>query len=269
MNLSRAVELESATLQPLLPDATQTCPKITEGTISFLGINVDIIVAGSHQKSGPLILYWHGTGTQASHELETAFNMSAQQKLRQAGGLFAAFVSTSGKGRNTSGNGIWTEYDMTIADEVIACAVKQMNIDPQRIHVLGMSAGGLHSAAMSYQRSHYLASMVSLSGGHLILHGQNATNIQASEPANKLSALIIHGGSSDEYILNFKTTSTAFAETLRARGHDAYLCDHGQGHSIPDSVSQAVWRFFNDHPFGKKSQYTTSLPKELKDLCRG
>ncbi len=253
--------------QPSLPSATDICPEINAGIIDFLGVSVDIVVAGPKQRQGPLIIYWHGTGTKARDELEYAFNSTARQQLHDAGGMLAALEKSSGIGSSTSGNAVWTAHDMLVADEIVACAVAQINIDPQRIHLLGMSAGGLHSTAMSYKRSHYLASIATLSGGHMLLHGQNGTDTQSSQPDNKFAALIMHGGNKDRYILSFDETSNAFADTLRARGHTAYLCNHGKGHTIPAAVSAAVWRFFKDHPFALKDKYKGVLPSELTNLC--
>ncbi len=254
--------------QPELPEPAQQCPAITEGVVSFLGVDVMIVVAGSADLQGPLILYWHGTGTDPLDELKTAFDAQAQQQLRAMGGLLVAFLDSTGNGQTTSGNGIWSSGDMLLADEVIGCANAAGGIDPDRVHLMGMSAGGLHATAMSYQRAHYVASIAVLSGGHLLFQGQDSTETTASNPDNPFAALIIHGGERDRYILDFQLTSREFAATLQSRGHPVVLCNHRQGHSIPMAVSAAAWGFFRAHPFASPADEKIQSGPELTALCQ-
>lgn len=253
---------------PHLPAAAATCPEIREGRVAFGGVAVQVVVAGARGAPGPLILYWHGTGTDPLDELERAFDVHARRELRNAGGTLVAFLGSTSTGPTTSGNGVWHEGDLVLADEVVACAVQHGRVDPRRIHAMGMSAGGLHVATMSYRRAQYLASVVTVSGGHLVYRGRDGTNATSAAPDNRYAALIIHGGDSDDYTLDFDVTSRAYAEALRSRGHEALLCSHGQGHRIPAAVSAAAWRFFQDHAFGSGRSYEAGrLPPEIAALC--
>lgn len=255
-------------VEPGLPAATGACPELREGKIAFGGVDVQVVTAGTRAEPGPLILYWHGTGADPLDELDRAFDTRARQALRDAGGILVAFLSSTGLGPTTSGNGVWHEGDFVLADEVVACAAQRRRVDPWRIHAMGMSAGGLHVAAMSYRRAQYLASVVTLSGGHLVYRGQDGTKAISVAPANRYAALVVHGGDSDDYTLAFDVTSRAYADALRSRGHEALLCSHGQGHRIPATVSAAAWRFFQDHRFGSGRSYDAGrLPREIAALC--
>lgn len=254
--------------EPRLPAAAGACPDLREGKVAFGGVDVQIVTAGTRDEPGPLILYWHGTGADPLDELERAFDVRARQALRDAGGILVAFLNSTGTGPTTSGNGVWHEGDLALADAVVACAAQRGRIDPWRIHAMGMSAGGLHVATMSYRRAQYIASVVTLSGGHLVYRGQDGTKATSVAPANRYAALVVHGGDSDDYTLEFDVTSRAYADALRSRGHEALLCSHGQGHQIPATVSAAAWRFFQDHRFGSGRSYEAGgLPPEISALC--
>lgn len=255
-------------VEPAIPQPAELCPEITTGLVSLLDNQVNIVVAGDKTRKGPLILYWHGTGTDPLDELKTAFDQQAREQLHQAGGIFAAFLDSTGEGKSTSGNGIWHEGDLRLADELVGCAHTQGLIDPNRIHVMGMSAGGLHTTAMGYQRAEYIASVVTLSGGHLVYQGQDGTNAHSSAPDNKFAALIMHGGQEDQYILKFQQTSEKYADTLHKRGHKAMLCNHGQAHTIPAGVSDIAWRFFQGSFFNSSEPlFAEGLANQLSGFC--
>ncbi|MGH7271738.1 MAG: hypothetical protein ACREJ3_15005, partial [Polyangiaceae bacterium] len=91
---------------------------------------------------GPLILYWHGTGSSPSGEIPIAFDTTA---LAAEGGLIVGFVASSRTGTTTgnTGDNVWYQSDAAFADQVVACAIANYHIDPRRIHTAGYSAGGL------------------------------------------------------------------------------------------------------------------------------
>jgi dienelactone hydrolase len=235
-----------------LPTKGGTCPAFVSGDANFspAGVTtrkVRLWVGASG--GGPLVLYWHSTGAQPS-EAETAGLKNVLAQITAAGGVVAAPYTGANEGTFP-----WlstTSEALKVADEVVACAIEKKNIDARRIHVIGFSAGGLMTSTMSLQRSAYVASVAPYSGG---LQG-SATFQDAS---NKFAALILHGGSSDSFVINFQSTSTSYSTALRANGNPSILCNHGGGHSIPSAGPAAAWRFFQDHPFGTApSPYATS-----------
>ena len=260
---------EPTGLQPELPAPKGACPDFVEGQqASFLGVNVLLNVVGAPDKNGPLLIYWHGTGSNPAWELYAGVGREASDAIRARGGVVAGMIAgqTSG-GTNTSGNGVWNTMDMEIADEVVACAAARAGIDPRRIHSLGMSAGGLQTSAYSYRRSRYLASVATYSGGNIVWNGYPRPLPPLDNPDNKFGALIFHGGPSDNVGIGFEETSKAFHKDLSDRGHPAIICNHGGGHSIPSAGGQAAWRFFQDHPFGQRPADQGSLPDYLPDYC--
>jgi predicted esterase len=252
----------------LLPKATGACPELTEGkiTVSPDGKPRDVqiwISDAAVEKDGPLVFYWHGTGS--SPVLEPPYGLGEQNvaAILAEGGIVAAPFHDPDAGSFpwylTTGSG--AEDDLRVADEVLACAIEKVGVDLRRIHSIGMSAGGLHTTQMSWRRSGYLASVVTYSGGEL-------TKPDVQDPSNKFAAMIFHGGATDTVIIDFQPISEKYRDTLSADGHFAFVCDHGLGHDIPTDAVDSVHRFFQDHPFGTEpSPYAGGLPEGFPSYC--
>ncbi|HMJ14098.1 MAG TPA: hypothetical protein VK524_21925, partial [Polyangiaceae bacterium] len=152
------------------------------------------------------------------------------------------------------------DVDLPLVDEVVACAKQTVGIDPRRIHVTGFSAGGLYSSGLSLSRSSFMASVASISGG-------SAGGYQ--DPANKFAAMIVHGGSGDQLVVNFEQQSNGFRDQLVRDGHFAFVCNHGGGHTVPPGIGAHVVQFFFDHPYGTNpSPYARGLPASFPSYCR-
>ncbi len=265
----RADEVPHHSKPARLPVPTAKCPEILEGTVAVLDAKVRVLARGRHP-GGPLILYWHGTDSTPERELADGIGQSTLEQIRKGAGLVVAMLSGFGHGQNTSGNAVWFDSDMAVADEVVACALEQVKIEPSRIHVMGMSAGGLQTAAFAYRRSHYVASVVTYSGGHVVFKEHDFTDAQASDPSNHFAALLFYGGSTDFVGMSFEEGSRTYQKILRQRGHFAVLCDHGKGHIIPKNGGDLAFRFFNAHPFGvSPSPYEEKgMPAAFPRFCK-
>lgn len=266
----RPLPPDSAPLPPggpkALPKAQKPCPQLAEGWVTILGVKVQLWLdpAQAKAKRGPLVVYWHGTG---SSPLELALGLPPGEiaQIKAQGGIVAAPQGPTGLGGFDTGGIVWDSNDALLMDELVACAAQQLGIDPRRIHSMGMSAGGLHTAQLAYLRSGYLASVVSYSGGLIPI----LPPPPSQDGSNKLAAMVFHGGVNDGLIgFSFKDSSERFVADLRARGHFAFLCDHGGGHWLPPGGGAGAWRFFQDHPFGAKpSPYASGLPKTIPSYC--
>ncbi len=252
-----------------LPKPTSACPEMKQGTVSFTVDGVERKVelwVGEAAKTldGPLVFYWHGSGQSPQEAEEKALGSAVIGEIVAQGGMVAAFYPDPGAGNFpwylTIGDG-QSDRDLRVADEVLACAEDQLDMDETRIHALGMSAGGLNTFQMSYLRSGYLASVVTYSGG-------DNGNPEPQDPENRFPALIFHGGPDDVVIIEFETASKQYYQQLRDTGHFAAICNHGRKHTIPTDQVDNVWRFFQDHPFGTApSPYACSLPPSFPDWC--
>jgi predicted esterase len=261
----------SAAPQPdpaFLPKATGPCPELTEGTITVSpdGKPRDVqvwISDAAKTLDGPLLFYWHGTGSSPINEPPYGIGKANITAIKDQGGIVVAPFHDPAAGMwpwyLTTGSG--AEDDLRVADEVVACAIEKVGIDIRRIHSMGMSAGGLQTTQMSYRRSGYVASVVTYSGGLL-------GSPPNQDPSNKFAAMIFHGGASDEVVIGFQPISEAYRDDLRDADHFAFICDHGMGHSIPTDAVGSVAQFFQDHPFGTEpSPYASALPAGFPSYC--
>jgi poly(3-hydroxybutyrate) depolymerase len=252
-----------------LPAVTGTCPEFTDGTNTFspAGIaprDVQIFRDPSATGPGPLVFYWHGTGSSPVGEPPVGLG-AAMDWVKSLGGVVAAPVHDPAAGTfpwflTTGGD---DESDLILADEILACAIDKLDIDTRRIHSIGMSAGGLQTTQMSYRRSAYIASVVTYSGGKL-------GAIPTEDEANLFPAMIFHGGASDVVLVNFQDLSEEYRDDLRGKGHFAFICDHGGGHTIPfgDNEQPSILQFFEQHPYGTNpSPFAEALPADFPAYC--
>jgi hypothetical protein len=248
--------------QPAIPPVEGTCPKLTTGTISVTrgsrtlsGIQV---VAGTKPSSptAPLVFYWHGTGGMSS---EFGLHAKAvQDGVIQEGGILVSFQGTTG-GDLLSGTLIFGAGDLEIADQIVACAVADYNVDPRRIFATGCSAGGLFSGAMGVLRSNYMAAIAPNSGG-LLAPG---TWQNAYAPA----LMTIHGTPGrDVVIVDFSDTSKTADDAYKSHGSFVINCNHGGGHCGGGALAPSIWTFFKAHPYGAGKPWS-ALPSGFSDTC--
>jgi len=257
-----------------IPQITGTCPDFIEGviTVSPAGNsqprNVKIWVSdAANGLDGPIVFYWHGTGGSPNEAL-TGLGIDTINAIKAEGGIVVAPYHDP-----DSGTYPWflttyplqtREDDLRVADEVLACAIEKIGIDTSRIHSIGMSAGGLQTAQFSFRRSNYIASAVTYSGGILSCSFPPPNQ----DPSNKFAAMIFHGGVNDIVVISFKTASECYKNLLIANGNFAFICDHGNGHTMPSGVQDDIWQFFQDHRYGfDPSIYESGLPSDFPSYC--
>ncbi|MEY4511974.1 MAG: hypothetical protein RLZZ450_4096 [Pseudomonadota bacterium] len=254
--------VETTGAGPKLPEVKGDCPEFKNGTIMIGGHKNVLITAGAKGKGGPIVFYWHGTGSQAALEQS---NFAGMSDLVAQGGIFAAFNSSgSAKGGGSDCSGTQTHFpaDFDAADQIVACGVKNHGIDPKKIYTTGCSAGGLQAGCMAMMRSSYIAAVAPNSGG-----------IVAPKPwqdAHSPAVMTMHGGSSDMVIVTFSQTSASFDMTAKKHGSLVVNCDHGGGHCrAPGDLQKAAWKFMQENPFGvADSPWKTAIPAGVPSYCK-
>jgi predicted esterase len=257
-----------------LPEPTGPCPEFVNGVITVspgqntTPRNVRIWMSEKADTlDGPLVFYWHGTGSPPDEAI-IGLGQETIEAILAEGGIVAAPYHDPAAGEfpwflttypiNTQ------EDDLRVADEILACACEKIGIDTARIHSIGFSAGGLHTALMGFLRSNYIASVATYSGGIR----DAASPLPNPNPANRFAAMILHGGPADVVFISFQQASESYRDLLVGEGHFAILCNHGMGHVIPTGARASVWRFFQDHRYEfDPSIYQTALPQGFPEYC--
>jgi predicted esterase len=248
---------------PLIPQVSQTCPNFATGAISFMGKTGQMTVGAKPAgPTAPLVVYWHGTGSSPS---EYGFMAAAvQQGVVQEGGIIVAFQGVSSGGDiPRSGTGIFDTTYYDAVDQVVACAVRDHNVDPRRIYTMGCSAGGLMSVSMGVDRSGYVAAVAPNSGGMI---SQDLPWQNDHTPA----LMTVHGAAgSDVVIVDFSQTSTTADTVYKQRGASIVIdCNTGGGHCGGSGLAGDAWTFLKAHPFGVSPEPWSSLPAGFSSLCK-
>jgi hypothetical protein len=251
-----------------LPKVTGTCPNIASGFVTVNGTTAQLTVG---PKAGPVVFYWHGTGTDAS-ESDVGVPGAAAD-IRANGGMLASFNDSNGKGDNT-GDLVWYTGDIESADQLLACAIQKGIVDTGRIHTTGYSAGGLQSGTMLFSRSNYLASVIIYSGGPA-LGGLVPGSTTFADPSNVPATLGAHGAQGSDWLaLDFHDGTLAAEDAVKKAGGFAIDCDDGGDHAIAWLTSRAgvggqAWKFFKDHPYNSKPDpYMSGLPAGFPSYCK-
>jgi len=247
--------------KPILPEATEPCPTLATGMVTIKGLQVQLWVGERRSDvKGPVLFYWHGTGSVSAEAV--AFLQTQITEVESEGGIVASFTTSLQTGEQT-GPFVWYADDLLVADEILACAVEQLNIDTRRIYSAGCSAGGLQTTGMVYRRSSYLAAAMPNSGGVI-----NPPPLQ--DPEHVPAVITTHGApGQDVVVIDFSTTSANLVKDIAAKGGFAVNCNHGGGHcGATQQVVTAQWQFLKDHPFGTKpSPYANGLPSDFPAYC--
>jgi hypothetical protein len=168
--------------------------------------------------------------------------------------------------------------EMVFMQDMLACISAQYRVDPRRVYSMGVSAGALWTTYISSQPiADHFAAVMTLSGGLGSLPGTPWSMSFTPRP-NKFPALVLWGGPSDNFIINFSAASMRYRDALIADNHFVVVCTHNAGHAVPPlpmvpgvSRFNPLWQFFLDHPYGtppRTSPYqATGLPRDMPAWC--
>jgi hypothetical protein len=248
-----------------------TCPALQTGTATFMGQSWQLWVGSGG--GGPMVIYWHGTSS-SSIEASVVLGQQTIDAVTKAGGLVAA-PGANGNGSTqmgtNTGDDVWYTGDFDMADQVVACAIKQLHIDTRRIYASGGSAGALQSAWQAYARSGYTAAVAPVSGGLTGIKPfwLDPVNMP-QDPTNVPSAILTHGAEGKDVVVqDFAEASAAYEADIKSKGGYSIDCNTQMGHmSGPPQISPAIWQFFQDHPFGVKTPYATPFPSVFPSYCQ-
>ncbi|MET0387953.1 MAG: hypothetical protein ABW321_18420 [Polyangiales bacterium] len=258
-----------------LPAATRRCPTLAgNGTYTFgvpgsRSLLVDIYIADDARDKpapgGPLVMYWHALGSDAS-EVMRGLGRSAIDAITKQGGVVAAFRAKLCATCGLAEDAVWYAEDDDVSDHLVACALEQARIDTRRIHSVGFSAGGLHSLHLAVARSSYVASVVSYSGGLV----DPAATPEPEDPSNHVASLLSYGAPGvDTAGFDFSVLSHQWYDAYRPLGWYIMMCEHAGGHEIPAPLAAVAYRFLLDHPYKVSPEpYAKAIPGDYPGYCK-
>jgi predicted esterase len=244
---------------PKIPAITGDCPDFKSGTMTIGGLANITVEVGSQKSGGPLLFYWHGTGSFAG-EYKGLLPAAVQKDILSSGGIIISPQDTTNKGADCSGTQIFKQGDFEVMDLIAACAVKNNGIDPRKIYTTGCSAGGLQAGCMGMMRSSYIAAVAPNSGGEVFNQKQQDEHTPA--------LMTMHGGASDMVFVQFSQTSKTADTQYKQSGGFVMNCNHGGGHcGAPAELQSAAWEFMKAHPFGVAPEPYSTVPTNFPSYC--
>jgi len=248
---------------PLIPEVQGECPLFESGTVTFAGLASIQLVVGSKQAtaSAPLLIYWHATGSTWAGERQSLLPQSVQQDIVARGGIIIAPDESTGTGEDCSGTAIFSQGDFAIMDQLVACAVRDHNVDPRRIYTTGCTAGGFQAGCMAIERASYIAAVLTNGGG--------LTMKRVLEDPARTPAVMTMYGATETVLIDLRQTSKALADAIEAGGGRVVECGHEGGVcNAPVELHEAGWKFLMDHPYAVEPEpYGGELPAGFPEYC--
>ena len=264
----------TSSADPMIPAIMGDCPKLATGTVTInnpkggTALPTTIQAGTPGETKGSLLFAFHGTGGTAASAI-AGVPMEGIQDITSGGGMVVAFQSPNAM---RSGTDIsppmmaWYVEDLDIVDLIVACSIKNNNIDPTRIYATGCSAGGLMSGTMGLMRSQYVAAVAPNSGGINYMNSR-----QLSDKSQSPASFLMHGGSQDMVIISFAQASGWYEDQAKMATHPGLLvdCNHMGGHcGSPADLLTDSWHFMKAHPFAVSPEpYASGLPSGYPSYC--
>ena len=244
-----------------IPSYDGSCPEFVDGLNSGFesgGLARDLRIVLPEEPTGaPVLFAWHWLGGSADQILEwVGFEDLADE------GVIVVAPESSGypyewRWDQESDDNI----DAQLFEDTLACLYEQWDIDLDRVHTTGMSAGGLWSTWLIMYRSQWLASAAPLSGG---VYAQWYSTPEATIPV-----MLVWGGPSDVYNgFSFDVSNEGFSSQLQEDGHFVVECEHSGGHTVPSGAAEFTWRFLEAHGRDQDDEpWAEGLPSDLPSYC--
>jgi len=270
-------DVPGVALAPIDSPSNGECPDMGEtNTGVFSSANADrtvtMVIPQEVTDDMPLVYFFHGLMDPGSTPNPTAYMASGLglQRLADELGVVFAIPQSGQMSRMGFNFYMWNveepeNADITLFDDLRACASQTLNIDLNRVHAVGMSGGALFTTVITRDRGDALASMVEMSGGSDVdmLTFDSPLSAYATA-AYRVPSLLISGGTTDVWpgggitLVDFTAATDALASQLVEDDHFVVRCEHSSGHAIPMTAMAAAELWITSHSFDLPSPIQTS-----------
>lgn len=255
-------------------------PRITDCPALTAGLQTDFVSGGvprtfevvlpegyDASRAWPLVFVYHGFGGDIASMLDWAdlrpwADTFGEGLLPEPGAILVV-----PQGEDVGGTAGWdafsdprTNLDLVLFDDLLTCARASFSVDADRVHVTGMSNGGLFTGYLLAARSDVIASAAPMSGG---------MGIAPLQAQRRPAVLALWGGPSDQaFDQDFDRLTGAMIDGLLERGHFVVGCDHGLGHTLDPDFWPWTLQFLAEHPRGVAPEpYEGGLPPSFPAYC--
>jgi hypothetical protein len=242
-----------------------------------MGLNGVMEVGPKQNGTGSLVFFWHGIELSTSSPLPASTYSTLAEAvisdITSAGGIIVSPEGpASGEEGGLSSLGVFGDaITWEIVDQIVACAVRDHDIDPHRIYSMGCNMGGLQSGYMALKRSSYVAAVATNSGGLVVVATNSGELVWPTDYENpeRIPAVMAMYTETELVMHTFSLESKTLIKQTREAGGFAVDCIYG-GHpcGAPADLLEAAWEFLQAHPFGIDPEpYLSGLPESFPDYC--
>lgn len=240
----------------------ESCPDLVVGRNTLTTGEQDreffLYLPANHDPSGswPLVVLHNGLGQAA---MDTLGDTQMPEFVDDLGFILIAPESYEGGGVEWDSLSSADSPDLALFDDLLRCSEEKLGVDPDRVHVAGMSAGGLYTGYLAMYRAEVIASAAAGSGGLLA---------PVREDAPIPPFLMMWGGEADMAVdTDFNRQALDYIATLRRLGRPIIGCNHGQGHRWLPEFTPWVLHFLLAHRLGDDMAFSNPLPAPFPDFC--
>ncbi|NOY27882.1 MAG: hypothetical protein GXP62_18615 [Oligoflexia bacterium] len=273
----------SADLAPL---SSGECPDLSgSGTSTFLSSDeertVTAILPTTPTAAMPLVIFFHGLmdPTQTPDPTEYMATALDMQGVADENGVVillpeAPILEMLGYQFylwDMLGDG---QQDMTLFDDLRTCAGQQLDVDLDRLVVLGFSGGALWTTEVLSQRADTLAGAVEMSGGaDVVIPLAEDPIAQYDTPAWALPVLLQSGGSNDVWpstsftVIDFTAATDLLAQYLVDDGSLVVRCEHSRGHTVTTKGFDLAVAWALGHTYQQVSPWADGDLGDDADWC--
>jgi predicted esterase len=261
---------------PLAARSSGECPDLTvSGTSSFTSSGearqVTIIVPENPEPGMAVNFFFHGVTDPASTDNPGGETAAGLELQGEADATNTVWIVPDAPVQDLYGMisvYLWDlslvqDHDLVLYDDLRTCVGEGLDVDLDRLSVVGFSGGALWSTVIVANRGDTLATAVELSGGSDIeAPGFDDLFAEYVTPTSDLPVLLTSGSpeadvwpSASFVVVNFAEATDGLQAELAADGHFVVRCQDDGGHEM----SRQEWNLAKDWlasaQFGEPSPY--------------